>query len=342
MTEAAQVLSQPRVLVPRSISLPTPPNDARRVTITGTAMATTWNVTLMSPPALDVARLRQEIEDVLARVVAQMSPWVADSDISRFNRLDAGEWQTLPAEFACVMRCALDVAARSDGAFDPTAGGVVNAWGFGIRARFDDPGFTLPSDHDVDRHPLGWSRLQLDSNGRLLQPGGFALNLSAIAKGFAVDAVSGYLHDCGVSCHLVDIGGELRGSGVKPDLQPWWIEIEPPDPQFPLPPTRIALSSLAVATSGDYRRFVTFNGKRLPHTIDPRTRRPVRHGLASVTVLHESCMWADAWSTALTVLGPEAGLECADREAIPALLRWRTPDGGWAEAASRELRAMES
>lgn len=342
MTEASAIPSQPRVLVPSNIWAPAVPKDARRVTVTGTAMATAWNVTLISPPAIDVAKLQRGIEDVLARVVAQMSPWVADSDISRFNRLGAGEWQTLPAAFATVMRCALDVAGRSAGAFDPTAGGVVNAWGFGTRVRFDDPGFTIPRDQEVDQHRLGWNRLQLDTSGRLLQPGGFVLNLSAIAKGFAVDAVSGYLDACGVPCHLVDIGGELRGSGVKPDLQPWWIEVEPPEAQCPLPPTRIALSSLAVATSGDYRRFVTVNGQRLPHTIDPRTRRPVRHGLASVTVVHESCMWADAWSTALMVLGPKAGLDCADREAIAALLRWRTPDGGWAEAASRGLRAMES
>ena len=308
----------------------------------GPTMTTTWSVKAVGPPVLDVAKMRQGIETVLARVVAQMSPWVEDSDISSFNRLDAGEWQSLPAEFSTVMRCALDVATRSDGAFDPTSGGVVNAWGFGSHARFDAPGFTIPLDREIGHHPMGWNHLQLDADGRMLQPGGFVLNLSAIAKGFAVDAVSDYLLECGFASHLVEIGGELRGSGVKPGLQPWWIAVEPPDANCPLPPTRIALNQLSVATSGDYRRFVSVNGKRLPHTIDPRTRRPVQHGLASVTVLHESCMRADAWSTALMVLGPEAGLACADREGIMALLRWRTPAGAWSEAASRSWLSLET
>ena len=332
----------PRVLVPRNIAAPSAPKGARIVSFDGATMATTWSVKAVGPSVLDSAKLQQGIENVLERVVAQMSPWVPASDISRFNRLQAGEWQALPAEFATVMRCALDVAGRSDGAFDPTAGRVVNAWGFGTQGRFDAPGFTIPSAAEIGHHPVGWNRLQLDAQGRLLQPGGFALNLSAIAKGFAVDAVSDYLRECGLASHLVEIGGELRGSGVKPGLQPWWIDVEPPDQDCLLPPTRIALNALSVATSGDYRRFVSVNGKRLPHTIDPRTRRPVEHGLASVTVFHESCMWADAWSTALMVMGPEAGLECADREGIAALLRWRTSGGAWSEVASRSLQGLES
>lgn len=337
----APAASPPRVLVPRTISVPAAPAGARRISLAGTTMATTWNVTVIGPPALDTAELRRSIESVLARVVAQMSPWVADSDVSRFNRLAAGEWHPLPPDLATVMRCALDVARRSGGAFDPTAGHVVNTWGFGSRGRFDDPGFTVPGDKEIGRHQLGWSRLRLDAHGRLLQPGGYALNLSAIAKGFAVDAVSGYIERLGLPSHLVEIGGELRGSGVKPDLQPWWIEIEAPDANCLLPTTRIALNALSVATSGDYRRFITVNGMRLPHTIDPRTRRPVRHGLASVTVIHESCMWADAWSTAVMVLGPQAGLELAEREGLAALLRWPRPDGTWVEAGSRRLRELE-
>lgn len=335
-------MSSPRVLVPRKISAPPAPEDARLVTFSGATMATTWSVKAVGRSALHSVKVQQGIESILARVVSQMSPWVQDSDISRFNRLQAEEWQRLPAEFATVMRCALDVAARSDGAFDPTSGGVVNAWGFGSRGRFDAPGFTIPKDAETEHHPMGWNRLRLDTDGRLLQPGGFVLNLSAIAKGFAVDAVSDHLLESGIASHLVEIGGELRGSGVKPDFQPWWIEVEPPASDCLLPPVRIALNALSVATSGDYRRFVSVNGKRLPHTIDPRTRRPVQHGLASVTVLHESCMWADAWSTALMVLGPEAGLACAEKEGIAALLRWRTSDGAWSEAASRSWVSMEA
>ena len=173
-----------------------------------------------------------------------------------------------------------------------------------------------------------------------MQPGGAVLNLSAIAKGFAVDAISSYLGERGLQSHLVEVGGELRGTGAKPDLQPWWIEIEPPDTSFPLAAVRIALNEVSVATSGDYRRFISVDGVRLPHTIDPRTQRPVSHGLAAVTVVHESCMSADAWSTALMVLGPECGLALAEREGLAALLRWRTADGSWAEGASSALQAL--
>ena len=189
---------------------------------------------------------------------------------------------------------------------------------------------------------MGWSRLQFDAEGCLLQPGGITLSLSAIAKGYAVDAVAGYLDSIGARHHLVEIGGELRGTGVRSALQPWWVGVELPAPDCTLRPTRVALHGLSIATSGDYRRFLTRRDERLPHTIDPRTRRPVSHQVASVTVLHPSCMWADAWATALMVLGAEDGMRLAEAENLAALLQWRDADGAWIEATSSTLRALEA
>jgi thiamine biosynthesis lipoprotein len=152
----------------------------------------------------------------------------------------------------------------------------------------------------------------------LRQPGGLALDLSAIAKGFAVDLVARRLVAAGIESHLVEIGGELRGSGVKPDGQPWWVRLEHPDPDSAGGDTLLALHGLAVATSGDYRRWFEQDGTRYGHTIDPRDGRPIRHGLAAVTVIHPQCMLADAWSTALNVLGPDAGPALATRLGLAA------------------------
>ena len=156
--------------------------------------------------------------------------------------------------------------------------------------------------------------------------------------------MSELLGTLGLRDHLVEIGGELRGAGLKPDGQPWWVDLEPPAADCGLAPLRIALHGLSVATSGDYRKcFVDATGQWRSHTIDPRTRRPVEHGLASVTVVHDSAMAADGWSTALMVLGPNEGLALADRLGLAARLVRRRPPaegGGYEERFSVAMRAL--
>ncbi|ALD93712.1 Membrane-associated lipoprotein involved in thiamine biosynthesis [Cupriavidus gilardii CR3] len=170
-----------------------------------------------------------------------------------------------------------------------------------------------------------------------------SIDLCAIAKGYAVDAVSAWLSARGVSHHLVEIGGELRGEGVKPDGMPWWVELESPpaadDAAADAARTVVALHGLSVATSGDYRRYFDSGGRRYAHTLDPRTGYPVSHALASVTVLHRRCMMADALSTALTVLGPEAGMAFATQRGIAARMLLRTPSG-FTERMSPAFAAM--
>jgi len=336
---------EPRVLVPLAIRGEPPAWGQVTHALQGQSMGTTWSVRCVGPRELRLDAVERAIAAALAEVVAQMSHWEPGSDLSRFNAAPAGHVQALPTSFATVMAAALRVAAASGGAYDPGAGELVALWGFGpagLRPRHDEAGFLLPNDADCDAARRDWRALRWDADARTLtQPGGLRLDLSAIAKGYAVDRVSAVLDDCGLPDHLVEIGGELRGAGLKPDGQPWWVDIEPPAAGCGLAPLRLALHGLAIATSGDYRRcFVDATGQRRPHTLDPRSGQPITHGIASVSVVHDSAMWADAWSTALTVLGPEAGLALATEQGLAAQLVWHTGDDRFEEAWTPALRDL--
>lgn len=340
-----------RVLVPQRISTRAPALGAQVHALQGVTMGTSWSVRVAGPRALALEPLAQAIRQELDLVVAQMSPWEPGSDISRFNHARAGSWQALPEAFAEVLACGLQVARDSDGAYDPCAGALVDAWGFGPRQRHDQPGFAPPDDAAVQaaRAVSGWQRLQAGPLG-VRQPGGLRLDLSAIAKGHAVDRIVQRLaQQFGLDDVLAEVGGELRGEGVKPDGQPWWVALEPVprwvDGGWRLDadalPTRIALHGLSVATSGDHRRFFARGDRRYPHTIDPRSGRPIEHGVAVVTVLDASCMRADALSTALTVMGPQAGLPWAAQRGIAALFVTRRADGGLDEQVTPAFAALE-
>lgn len=330
-----------QVLVPARID-PTPPALGAVVhTLHGRTMGTTWTVKLSAHRHAPLAAWQQGVQAQLDEVVAQMSHWDAHSDLGRFNRAAPGRWQVLPPAFDTVLAFALEVARLSGGAYDPAAGALVDLWGFGPVAR-PEP-FVPPSSDDVAeaRSRSGWPRLVHDAaSRRVRQPGGLALDLSAVAKGFGVDQVGRWLHRQGLDSFLVEVGGELLGAGMKPDAQPWWVTLETPDIDRADEDTLIALHGLAVATSGDYRRFVAHGGRRYSHTLDPRDGWPIRHGAASVSVVHESAMAADAWSTALTVLGADDGLALADTQALAARFVVRLADGGFAVRTSRAWQAL--
>jgi len=278
--------------------------DASLVDIGGETMGTTWKVRLAAPAGLDVIGLRDAIAARLGGIVAEMSHWESASLLCRFNR-SADQWMTLPPDFAAVIAAALTIARATDGAFDPTIGRLVTAWGFGPTRTFAPP---RDAEIATAHAAAGWQRLDLDAERyRLRQPGGLALDLSGIAKGYAVDAVAALLLDNSVRHCLVEIGGELAGRGIRPNGDPWWVDLETPS-QVALPSLRVALHELAVATSGNYQRG--------NHTINPRTGRPIANPPLSVSVLHESAMLADAWATALTVLGPVEGPSRAEREGL--------------------------
>lgn len=315
-----------RVLIPERIPRPPPAAALQSLVVRelgGATMGTTWCAKLAVPPAMELAPLARGIEAVLRRIVDEMSPWQPESHISRFNAAPAGSWHRLPDGFFTVLAAALDWARLTGGAYDPTIGAAVNLWGFGpAPARHAPPGRAAIA---AARAPEGWQRLALDpERRRALQPGGLVLDLSSIAKGFAVDEVARFLRGEGIAGALVEIGGELAAWGVKPDGTPWWVAFETPRAAHAsaraLPETLLALAGLAVATSGDEQRWFEAGGRRYAHTLDPATGAPVAHDLVAVTVVAADAMTADAAATALMVLGPDAAARFAARHRLAARL----------------------
>lgn len=285
-------------------------------------MGTTWSAKIVAPPP----GVQAAIEAVLANIIAQMSHWEPTSQLSRINNSAPGTWHRIGPEFAQVMAIALDIAERSGGAFDPAMGVAVDLWGFGPPG----PRTGLPTEAEIEaaRALCGYDAIDFDPlllRLRLTRP--IRLDLSGIAKGYAVDAVAARLRAMGCLDFLVEIGGELLGEGIQPDGQPWWVDVEVP-PGVDAAPLRIALHGMAVATSGDYRRRFVEGDTSYAHTIDPRTGRPVSNLVASVTILHRNCAQADAWASALTVLGADEGLVLTDREGLAAQMLGRGKEEG--------------
>ncbi|MBU1346836.1 MAG: FAD:protein FMN transferase [Alphaproteobacteria bacterium] len=293
----------------------------------GDTMGTTWSVRLVASPRADRDALTAAVQAELDAVVALFSPWERTTEISRFNAAPPGVW-ALSERFWDILNAAMNLADDTDGAVDPTLGALVDLWGFGPPGPrpADAP---LPSDDEIAAALAvsGWQKLRLSPNARgAVQTGGMKLDFSGIAKGHAVDRASEALTRLGATSHLVEIGGELRGAGVKPDAQPWWIGLEQP-PGAPSPRTVAALADIAVATSGDWVRTFEIDGRLYPHTLDGRNGRPIDNGVASVTVFHASAMTADAWATALSVFGPDEGQAMAAAHGLAAQIVARTPEG---------------
>jgi thiamine biosynthesis lipoprotein len=319
-----------RILIPRALSpaaFATREAGGRIAALSGRSMGTDWNLRVVSPPP----GVSEGVQAALDGVVAQMSQWEENSDISLFNRAREGQWRMLPPEFAAVLHAALEVSQASGGAFDPAIGALVDLWGFGPGARPE----AAPTGAITAAMVAGRGHVEFDPPGlRARRIGQARLDFSGIAKGFGVDKAAEWLLAQGLRHFLIEVGGELRGHGLRPDGHPWWVDIEPP-PGCDTLPMRVALHELSVATSGDYRRWLDVDGQRFSHTLDPRTGRPVDHGLRSVTVLHRSCMLADAWATALGVAGAEAGLAMAEAQGLAAY--FIEADSEHMSAAWREL-----
>ncbi|MBL8300600.1 MAG: FAD:protein FMN transferase [Rhodanobacteraceae bacterium] len=291
----------------------------------GSSMGTSWSVKVCAPHRPDLPCIADAIAAVLDGVDREMSTWRADSDLNRYNRAATPQWVVVPDACYRVVTAALLVAQQTGGAYDPTVGRLVNLWGFGPDGRRS----ARPEAAALTRAraDCGWQRLRCDDARRALwQPGGVCLDLSAIAKGYAVDLVCERLQQLGIRDYLVEVGGELRARGWRADGRPWYVAIESPGNGTELPLIGV-LRDGAIATSGDYLRYFESEGRRYSHTIDPRTAEPVAHALAAVTVLHTQTMLADAYATALSVLGADEGLAFAQRYGIAARFVSRAAQG---------------
>ncbi|HMN21386.1 MAG TPA: FAD:protein FMN transferase [Ottowia sp.] len=299
--------------------------SATRQTLHGPTMGTRWSVTLDGRLATDCGVLQRALAAAVRQVDEQMSPWKPGSDLLRLNRAPVDTWVDLPPEIFTVLTRALGVARLSAGTFDPTVGALVDAWGFGAARDQPDPAAirVARGDSPAPRH----TQLELDlTTGRVRKHAALQVDLCGIAKGYAVDRMAAVLQAHGVQHALVALDGELRALGAQADGQPWPVALESPEPGRRTALGVLELQDLAVATSGDYRRFWQVGAERLAHTMDPRRAAPLNNGVASVTVLAREAMDADAWATALLVAGPGEGLTLARRLGLEALWLLRRDD----------------
>lgn len=305
--------------------------------IDGNIFGTFYQISLAGD--LDEARLtemREGIRSVLEEVDESMSTYRQDSELMRLNRHPVGEWMPVSAELFSVLEAAREIAEASGGAFDVTIGGLVNLWTFGPEARPTQ----VPDEAQLQERlgQIGYATLELDPENRSARrTRDNFIDLSGIAKGYAVDRVSAWLSAHDADSHLVNIGGDLLARGERNPGRPWRIGVQLPDTrQMDVAQHIIAIRDMSMAGSGDYRNYFEEGGQRYSHTIDPRTGRPIEHQLASTTVMHPSNMIADAWATAFMVVGTEAAQSLAEEQGLKVLLLSRSDDG-WVSWASSSL-----
>jgi thiamine biosynthesis lipoprotein len=298
-----------------------------RLALNGPTMGTRWSALFIAGPGLCPTSVRAALQAAVDEVDAQMSTWNPDSDLMRLNAAPVGEWVAVPKRLNEVLRLGLEIGRASDGAFDIGMGDAVTAWGFGPQAAAPA---RIRSAMAAPRR-LAHDLLEIEED-RVRKSATVALDLNGIAKGYGVDRLAETLRDRGIEDALVGIDGEMRSLGRRPDGRPWTVAVEAPDPERRAAHSILALQDAAVATSGDYRHWVEVHGRRLSHTMDPRRGAPVLAPPASVSVVASTCAAADAWATALMVLGETAGGRLARRLGLDALFLLRS-EGGRVRAA---------
>lgn len=281
-------------------------------------MATTWSVVLVADDGFDTKSLQVDMQQRLDRINRLMSTFDPDSELSRFNRQQGTDWFDISQDTANVIALSLEVSRLTGGAFDISVGPLVDLWGFGVDKRHR----TVPNPVQVEKRLawIGYDKLELRQDPPAIRKSApqLRIDLSAVAKGYAVDQLAALIQQKGIDNYLVEVGGELQLAGRRLDGEPWRIAVEKPLEDRREVERVLALSGTALATSGNYRNFYVEQGQRYAHTIDPRLGRPIRHRLASVTVLDPSCARADALATALMVLGEERGRVLVEENRIAA------------------------
>jgi len=308
--------------------------DHQLTEFNGLTMGTSWSVKVVDlPGTINQSAVDDSINKTLAAISRSMSTYDAESELSQFNGSSSTDWFTASDALVEVLGAAIEVSKLTGGAFDVTVGPLVNLWGFG------PPGVRIevPARNEIEsaRASIGYTNMevrQVPAAIRKRLPGLY-IDLSSIAKGYAVDRIAGYLEQQGVENYLVEIGGELRGKGHNERATSWRVGIERPSATDRTVYAAIEIDGAGLATSGDYRNYFEQDGQRYSHTINPVTGRPVIHRLASVTVVTASAMRADALATALMVLGPEDGYALAEREGIAAFFIVKA-DKGYTDKAS--------
>jgi len=289
----------------------------------GATMGTTYNVTLVFPRKVDIQKINEiktAVQASLNKVDNAMSTYKEQSELSKINNLPLNTPYQLSNEIEYVLSYAKALYGKTDGLFDITIGPLVDIWGFGV----SDSIYKAPKQDDLDEvaQGIGSNHFKIES-GAISKKSPVKIDLSAIAKGYAVDQVEATLDKLSIQNYLIEVGGEISAKGKSPSRDFWVLGIEAPDSLKRKAFTRIRLSDASLATSGDYRNYFESNGRRYSHTLNPKTNYPVTHNLASVSVVAETCMEADALATALMVMGEQKGFEYAKQNAISAYFIYR-------------------
>ena len=295
--------------------------ERARFALNGPTMGTRWSALFFCESDRDPSPVRAALQAATDEVDAQMSTWKPDSALMRFNAAPIGAWVAVPEGLLDVLKLGLEIGRASGGAFDIGMGDAVTAWGFGPEAAGPD---RIRAAMVADRVPA-YAVLEIDGP-QVRKSAPIALDLNGIAKGYGADRLADTLRGHGIADALVGIDGEMRALGLRPDGHPWAIAVEAPDRERRTPHSILALQDAAVATSGDYRHWVEVQGRRLSHTMDPQRGRPLLASPASVTVVAQTCAEADAWATALMVLGSEKGAALATERGLDALFLLRDDD----------------
>lgn len=308
--------------------------------LSGSAMGTRYSVKIAEPLAAERRELlEQRIGGAIDGIEQAMSTYIVESDVSRFNASRSTDWIEVSDSVCEAVTAARGLSELTNGAFDITVGPLVNLWGFGPETVELAP--PPAAEIEAAQARVGYQYVHADCSRPALRKDrpDLYIDLSAWAKGFAVDRVFALLDDLGVENYLVELGGELRMSGRNAQGELWRIAIEKPSDNGRDIQMVLRMTDRALSTSGDYRNYFVHEGKRYSHLIDGRQGRPVTHNLASVTVVADRAAFADAMATALLVLGPEEGMALAVREEIAAYFQLRR-DEGFGEAMSPDFEAL--
>ena len=293
----------------------------QRYSLNGATMGTRYTAVFYGPAGTDAAAIGASLFTAVDKVDRQMSTWNPASDLCRVNAAPEHAWIDIPDELALVIETGLQVGLESQGAFDIGVGELVEAWGFGASGR---PVTAPPAAPHGIRHSAGTASLDLDrTGGRVRKRSPVCIDLSGIAKGYGVDQLAHCLDGWGIASYLVGIDGEMRARGSKPGGQAWAVAIEKPAYGVREVAGAMELVDEAMASSGDYRHWIDIAGKRYSHTMNPALQQPSSNRLAGVTVLGPTCMLADAWATALMVLGEQHGPRLARERGMVALFTVR-------------------
>lgn len=297
----------------------------QQISVSGETMGTTYHIRYVTAnPNHSPERVKERVDAVLEQVNSQMSTYAPNSELSLFNQRKTTEPVVISRSLETVVRRALEIGEETDGLLDVTVGPLVNLWGFGPLGRPEQ----VPTEQQLleVRDQVGYQYLTVENHQLTKAVPDLYVDLSTIAKGYGVDRVAILLEQMEIRNYLVEIGGEMRMRGTKPGEQPWRIAVEQPVTLDRAVQRIIEPGNNAVATSGDYRNYFEEDGVRYSHIIDPRTGYPIQHNLVSVTVISETCMDADAYATALTVMGAEKALEFANQKGLAVLLVTREND----------------